>query len=107
MPTPLTLLAELKAKPGKTAELAQRLQALVAPTRAEAGCLGYVLHRSSDDPDLFVLYEQWRSRHDLDLHLATPRLVDFFARMPRLLAVEVSMRFFQVVPEDVHAASHA
>jgi quinol monooxygenase YgiN len=94
MSTPLTLLAELKASPGQAEELGARLQALVAPTRREAGCLGYALHRSSDDPDLFVLYENWRSRRDLDQHLAKPYLLDFFARAPQLLAQDVSMRFF-------------
>lgn len=94
MSNPLTLLAELKARPGLADELGTRLQALLAPTRREAGCLGYALHRSSDDPDLFVLYENWRSRRDLDEHLATPYLLDFFAQAPRLLAQDVAMRFF-------------
>jgi quinol monooxygenase YgiN len=95
MPRPLTLIAELKAKPAKAAELGQRLRALVAPTRAEAGCLGYVLHRSSDDTDLFVLYENWRSREDLDRHLAMPYLADFFARVPDLVDGNVAMRYFE------------
>ena len=94
----LTLLAELKARPGKSGELGERLQALVEPTRREDGCLGYVLHRSSEDADVFLLYERWRSRQDLDLHLATPYLLDFFARAPELLAGDVGMRFFQAMP---------
>jgi len=103
MSIPLTLLAELKAKPGHAAELGQRLHALIAPTRRESGCLGYVLHRSNDDPDLFVLYENWRSRADLDLHLATPYLLDFFAHAPQLLADEVRMRFFAPAIETIAA----
>ena len=94
MSNPLTLLAELQARPGLADELGARLQALLAPTHREAGCLGYALHRSSDDPDLFVLYENWRSRRDLDEHLATPYLLDFFAQAPQLLAQDVAMRFF-------------
>lgn len=97
MSRPLVLIAELEAAPGKAAELGARLQALVAPTLREDGCLGYVLHRSRDD-DVFLLYETWRSRHDLDLHLATPCLVDFFAHAPRLLARDARMRFFQALP---------
>src|SRR5690606_17403040 len=94
MSNPLTLLAELKARPALADELGTRLQALLAPTRRGAGRLRHARHRSGADPDLFVLYESWRSRRDLDEHLATPYLLDFFAQAPRLLAQDVAMRFF-------------
>src|SRR6516162_1566156 len=46
----LTLLAIIKAKADQANELGRRLAALVAPTRAESGCINYDLHRSNDDP---------------------------------------------------------
>ena len=44
----LSLVARIKAKPGKEAELRQVLTALVQPTRAEEGCLTYDLHVAND-----------------------------------------------------------
>jgi len=65
--------------------------ALVAPTRAEAGCLNYDLHQSSDDPATLMLYENWVSREDLDKHLAMPYLQAFLGKVPELLAEPVQL----------------
>ena len=79
--TPLNLIARFKAKPGREADLHAILDAMVAPTRAEPGCINYDLHRSQDDASRFVLYEGWRGKADLDAHMAAPH----FTRMLRQL----------------------
>lgn len=89
-----TLIAELQAKPGLGDALQRELQALIAPTLSEAGCEGYRLHRSSDDTDLMLIYEHWRSRAALDAHMAMPYLRDFFARTPQLLSEPMRLRYF-------------
>ncbi|MDX2266219.1 MAG: putative quinol monooxygenase [Hyphomicrobiales bacterium] len=94
MSEPLTLVAIITAKPGQEEELGRRLSALVAPTRLEPGCLNYDLHRSSDDPAVFMLYENWRSKADLDAHFEMPYLKDFLARMDEVLATDMDIRFF-------------
>jgi quinol monooxygenase YgiN len=52
--------------------LASGFAALVAPTRAESGCINYDLHRSNDDPSVWMLYENWRSPDDLEQHFKRP-----------------------------------
>ena len=47
---PLTIIANLKAKPGKKPEVFDAVYALLAPTRAEEGCLNHDMHRSTEDP---------------------------------------------------------
>ena len=34
--------------------------------------MDYCLHRSEDDPNVFMLYENWRSQRDLEKHLQMP-----------------------------------
>lgn len=51
--------------------------ALVAPTRAEAGCVQYDLHQDLRDPADFVFYEVWRSREEWLSHMETPHLQAF------------------------------
>lgn len=82
--TPLTVVAKLKAKPGAEARLENALRALVAPTRAEAGCLNYDLHRAHDDPGLFVFHENWESRALWEAHMNAPHLVAFSAAQGEL-----------------------
>lgn len=94
----LTVLARIKAKAGKEEDVLREILSLISPTRAEAGCINYDLHRSQEDPALFCLYENWRSRQDLDEHLATPYLQAFLGKAPELLAEPVDISFWNMVP---------
>lgn len=81
----LTVIAYMKAAPGKADELREGLEGLVEPTSQEAGYVNYDLHESVEEPGTFFFYENWESAEHLDAHLATPHLVDFAARIPELL----------------------
>ena len=59
--SPVTNLAFFRARSGRSEALGAALAALVEPTRLEAGCLNYDLHRSVDDADVWFVYENWRS----------------------------------------------
>ena len=92
MPTPtddrrdlLTVIAFMRAKPGKREELRQALEALIEPTSKESGYVNYDLHQGVEDPDFFAFYENWESGEKLDAHLAAPHPTDFAARIPELL----------------------
>lgn len=84
MATSLTFVARLRAKPGKEAAAEALLRGLVAPTRKEPGCAGYVLHRSRAEPGVFLFYEEWKDRAALDAHLAMPYIQAAFAKIPEL-----------------------
>ena len=81
----LTVIASMKAAPGKEDELRDALAALVEPTVQEDGYVNYDIHESVEEPGAFFLYENWRSGEHLDAHLAAPHLVDFAGRIPELL----------------------
>jgi quinol monooxygenase YgiN len=87
-----TVIGRLRARPEKRDELLAILKGLVAPTRAEEGCVDYHLHVSDADPNLFLFYENWRSRADLDRHLAMPHLAPVRERGAELLADEVEIQ---------------
>ena len=84
-PDLLTVIAHMKAAPGKEAELRSALEALVEPTSREDGYVNYDLHHAIDDSGSFYLYENWESGEQLDAHLAAPHLVDFAARLGDLV----------------------
>ena len=93
----LTVLARFKAKEGKETDVLRAITSLIAPTKAEEGCINYDLHRAQNDPGLFVLYETWRNRQDLDSHLATPYLQAFLEQAPELLAEPVDISFWDML----------
>jgi len=74
---PLTVIAKLKAKKGCEEQLGGMLRSLIEPTRAEKGCINYDLHRSHEDPGLFIFYENWESRPLWEAHMKSPHLVEF------------------------------
>ena len=93
----VTVLATIKAKPGLEETVKNEIQALIVPTRAEPGCLNYDLHQSCDDKALFMLYENWVSKEDLDQHLAMPYLQAFLGKAPDLVAEPVQIALWEML----------
>ena len=94
-----TLVAYLHAKPEKRDELLKVLQSFVKPSRAEPACMEYHLHVSNDDPNLFVFYENWRTRKELDQHLQTPILTSFWSQRLELLQKDVEIQFITMLSD--------
>ena len=82
----LTVIAQIKAKPGKENQVRQELLSLVAPSRKDAGCVNYDLHQSPDNPALFLFHENWTSKAHLDAHLQKPDLQAVLGRVGQLVA---------------------
>ncbi|MFE6164189.1 putative quinol monooxygenase [Streptomyces sp. NPDC056486] len=68
---PFTLVGTAHPKPERAAELKELLLSFVEPTRQESGCPEYHFHEDRDEPGVFVFYEAWRSRADLDIRFLT------------------------------------
>ena len=81
---PLTIVAELKAKPGKEKEMRDALQSLIAPTRQQAGNINYDMLVSNQDPGVVIFYENWKSRALWQQHMHSSILVDFAKKQPQL-----------------------
>jgi quinol monooxygenase YgiN len=92
MPTDaLTVIARIKAKPGKEEKTRSELRKLLTPTRREAGCLNYDMHQSTEDPALFVFHENWTSEEHLATHLESPHIRAWFVQTEELLAEPVEI----------------
>ena len=70
----VTVVAQIRAKPGREPEVKQALLALCGPTRAEKGCINYDLHQALEDPGFFLFLENWASKADLDAHSQSAHL---------------------------------
>jgi quinol monooxygenase YgiN len=95
----VTVLARFRAKPGMEDRVREAVMALVGPTRQEAGCINYDLHRSLDDSATLFLYENWFSKGDLDEHLQMPYLKDFLGKADELLAEPVNITLWEMISE--------
>jgi quinol monooxygenase YgiN len=75
--TVLTVIAQYQTSPGKGDNVAEVLALHVARTRAEPGCIHFVVHRSRDDPDQFVLYEQYLDGAAFEAHRQSAHFRDY------------------------------
>jgi quinol monooxygenase YgiN len=64
----LTVIAQYRTQPGRGDEVAEVLVRHAATTRTEPGCLRFDACRSLDDPDRFVLYEQYTDDEAFEAH---------------------------------------
>ena len=80
------IIARISAKSETLAELRQILTDLVAPSRAEAGCVSYELFQDNDDPRDFITVENWGDSVAADAHMSTPHVAAAIAQAGVLLA---------------------
>lgn len=93
----LTVIAHVKAKPGKEAEVRKELLSLVAPSRQDAGCLNYDLHEAQDHPGWFVFHENWESQAHLDQHLQKPDLQAVLGRVGQMVAEPAQITLWEKI----------
>jgi quinol monooxygenase YgiN len=95
----VTVLAMAKAKEGMEETVRQELLSLVNPTRSEPGCINYDLHQADDDKSLFIFYENWKSKEDLEKHLGMPYLKAFLEKSGGLLAKPLEVILLEMISE--------
>jgi quinol monooxygenase YgiN len=59
----------MRVRPEKRLEFVQAMTDLAARARRAVGCVAAHFFADGEDPDRFMLVEEWRRRRDLDRHL--------------------------------------
>ena len=86
MAKPLTIIAQVRAHPGKGAELLVAQRELAAGVVKEPGCLRYELHVSNEQKDRTIFVESWESYDLWQDHMKAPALIQFRAKAGHLVA---------------------
>lgn len=82
---PIVITAILKPKEHMEAQLLAELNKVQEASRAEAGCLHYVLHQSIED-DTFVLHETYKDQDALQSHIDSAHYQEYRQNTADLLA---------------------
>jgi quinol monooxygenase YgiN len=64
----ISFAVRLKFAPEDRVEVAETLRKLATASRQEPGCISYIPHHLEDDPDTFLIYEQYRDGKALEAH---------------------------------------
>jgi quinol monooxygenase YgiN len=81
----------------RDAFVAGRVEAMVR-SRAEKGCIEYVIAADPVDPGRAVLFERWESQADLDAHAAAARQAPK-SDAPSVTPTAMSIRVYDVTGE--------
>jgi len=70
----ITVRVNLIARPGKQRELMQSIRRLKNKIAAETGCVACRVYQNLDNPDEFVVFEQWNNEKQAKAHLDSENL---------------------------------
>jgi quinol monooxygenase YgiN len=88
------VIAQAIAKKGKEREAEQALRDMVAPTRAEPGCILYNLYLA-EESGLFFFYEQWANSDALKSHTETSHYRKLLEVAPNLFEGELAVHLLR------------
>lgn len=83
-PGAFSVVAEIRAKPGKEDELRAATLPLIEAVRAEPSNIIYFLQENRSAPGHFIFYEVFPSEADFNAHNATPHVQAWFKKLPDL-----------------------
>ena len=93
----LVVIAQYRTRPGKGDEVASVLALHRSATVAEPGCRAFVVNRSQDDCDRFVLYEQYVDEAAFEAHRASRHFQRYIEGQVGPFLAERSWERFAVV----------
>jgi quinol monooxygenase YgiN len=93
----LVVIAQYRTQAGKGDEVASVLALHRPATVAEPGCRAFVVNRSQDDGDRFVLYEQYEDEAAFEAHRDSPHFKRYIEGQVVPLLAERSWDRFSVV----------
>ncbi len=81
----IVVAAKLKAVEGKGDELEQAFRNLAPKVLKDPGTISYVIHRGTNAPNDFLVYEKYESMEALKLHGSTEHFKEFSRAIAPLL----------------------
>ncbi|MGW0806773.1 putative quinol monooxygenase [Nonomuraea sp. NPDC002799] len=98
MSNTLTIIARFTAKPGAEERLREELNAMIAPSLAEEGCLGYQPYADPARADRMIIVEEWTSGAALEYHFSLPHFKHVAQALDEILAEPFTLRRLTDVP---------
>ena len=97
---PVSHMAFVRARAGRSAELGARLSALIEPPRSAPGCLSFALQQSQCDPELWLVSGFWMNQQAMAAYFSTPAMQIFAGLVQDLVVNSLDFHTFK----DVSAA---
>jgi len=87
----ISIVAKFTVKSGKATEFLKLIDKLGKASRAEAGCIEYVLHKALNSETVYCLIEKWKDQEAVDFHNNTPHFTGIVPQIVELAAAEIDV----------------
>ena len=94
-----SVVAEVRAKPGKAEELRSITLSLIALVRSDPKNLVYFFQEDRESPGHLIFYEVWANQADFEAHNNMPYVKAWFAKLPALAEGGVKTTRMRVLHE--------
>jgi quinol monooxygenase YgiN len=94
-----SVVAEIRAKPGKEAELRAATLPLIGLVRGDPKNLAYFLQEDRRTPGHFVFFEVFANEADFEAHNTKPYVKAWFAKLPDLAEGTVTATKMRILTE--------
>lgn len=96
-PDAYSVVAEVRAKPGKANELRSATLPLIALVRSDPKNLVYFFQEDRESPGHLIFYEVWANQADFEAHNNMPYVKTWFSKLPALAEGGVKTTGMRVV----------
>ncbi len=86
-------------KPGGLEKVQKEMEAVIAATRAESGCIDYSYGADVTEPDTILVLEYWESWEALQAHTTQPHMGVWMTKLGEVGVVSQSIRFIEAGEE--------
>lgn len=93
----IKLILEVEIKPEVGAEMEEGMRAAVPDTRAFDGCIAIDVTRRDDNPNAWVIYEEWESKGHHERYIQWRTDTGFFDVWGPMMAGEPKTTYLQPV----------
>jgi quinol monooxygenase YgiN len=90
----VTVLLEIKTKPGGGDAMNAKLKEILPDTRAREGFISISVIRDQDDPDTLIAVEEWETRGHYEQYLAWRTEIGTLAELGEMFGAPPSIRYF-------------
>ena len=97
----VVLLAQCSILPEARDSAIAEMTKMLAPSRAEEGCISYTFYENPLIPNDFIFVEEWESGDAIKIHFATDFFKAFFDALGPLVAAPPAIK--TCVVSEVHA----
>ncbi|RIJ45968.1 antibiotic biosynthesis monooxygenase [Maribellus luteus] len=87
----ISIVAKFTVKQGKETSFLQLINELGEASRAEAGCIEYILHKDLKSNSVFCLIEKWKDQAAVDFHNNTPHFTGIVPQIVELAQAEIDV----------------